>query len=406
MGFLDNNGPKGFIQLHITSNETGSCLVHIRFLKINESITISSVKLTTYNISRDIDMNTTGIENKTVVVLCNVPVSIYTMNYYPAYTEGYLAIPYHGLGQRYVAATYSTVTNDSLILNNLSIGVISTRFNTTVTVFLKIKKGFINYGGKTFVSNDTFSVKLSTNQTFYLTTHQDLTGTVITSTNPVAVVSGGYIHINKSCQYTGYTTEMILPHEQLAKNFIIPRLYNSRCKYRVLSDADSNVTIYDSTIGIKILAKGKFFEVSNFTIATVQSLSGVLVQMYCYEINHSLNTAMITLPGLQHFKSEYIFVVASNFPGDNFPPDNYYITIIIETNAISGIKLDNIIGPFYNYTSDITIEGKAYSILSYGLIVGIHEIIQVNGVPFGLIVYGRNPLDGYGYPAGYNFVSK
>jgi hypothetical protein len=199
---------------------------------------------------------------------------------------------------------------------------------------------------------------------------------------------------------------MILPHEQLAKNFIIPRLYNSRCKYRVLSDADSNVTIYDSTIGIKILAKGKFFEVSNFTIATVQSLSGVLVQMYCYEINHSLNTAMITLPGLQHFKSEYIFVVASNFPGDNFPPDNYYITIIIETNAISGIKLDNIIGPFYNYTSDITIEGKAYSILSYGLIVGIHEIIQVNGVPFGLIVYGRNPLDGYGYPAGYNFVSK
>ncbi|XP_052089214.1 uncharacterized protein LOC127725949 [Mytilus californianus] len=293
------------------------------------------------------------------------------------------------------------------MLNNVSVGVVCTEDNTTVTLFLKIKNGVLYFGGHAYQSNDSLTVNLNAYETFYFSNTHDLSGTLITSTKPVAVVSGGDISINKSSQYTDYTTEMILPSEQLGKNFVVPLLYDSFCLYRVLADDDTTVTIQNSTSrSTKSLVKGEFLEISNFTASTVESSTGVLVQLYCAKLHTTCNYAMTTVPSIQHFKTGYRFAVVSNYPLDRFPPDNFYITIIITADDKHDLNLDGKKGIVFNEKSKIKLVGKKYSILSHELSVGIHEIEHVGRVPFGLIVYGRNPLDGYAYPAGLKLNSQ
>ncbi|XP_063404641.1 uncharacterized protein LOC134688102 [Mytilus trossulus] len=346
-------------------------------------------------------MNITGVEIKGVKVSCDIDVSIYAMNYYMAFSEGYLAIPYNSLGRRYIAATYSNINFTIIMLNNVSVGVICTEDNTTVTLFLKIKNGVLYFGGHAYQSNDSLTVNLNAYETFYFSNTHDLSGTIITSTKPVAVVSGGDISINRSSQYTDYTTEMILPSEQLGKDFVVPLLYDSFCLYRVLADDDATVTIQNSTSrNTKTLVKGEFLDISNFTASTVESSTGVLVQLYCAKFYSTCNYAMTTVPSIQHFKTSYQFAVVSNYPLDRFPPDNFFITIIITADDKHDLILDGKTGIMFNEKSKIKLAGKKYSILSHELVVGIHEMHHAESVPFGLIVYGRNPLDGYAYPAG------
>ncbi|XP_071136638.1 IgGFc-binding protein-like [Mytilus edulis] len=401
LGFLDNNGPNGYVQLNIVANDSGSCIINIPFFNISETIAINGSSKNIYNISKDIEMNITGIEMKGVKVSCDIDVSIYAMNYYMAYSEGYLAIPYKSLGRRYIAATYSNINFTIIMLNNVSVGVVCTENNTTVTLFLKIKNGVLYFGGHAYQSNDSLTVNLNAYETFYFSNTHDLSGTIITSTKPVAVVSGGDISINRSSQYTDYTTEMILPSEQLGKDFVVPLLYDSFCLYRVLADDDATVTIQNSTSrNTKTLVKGEFLEISNFTTSTVESSTGVLVQLYCAKLYSTCNYAMTTVPSIQHFKTSYQFTVVSNYPLDRFPPDNFFITIIITADDKHDLILDGVKGIMFNEKSTIKLAGKKYSILSHELDVGIHEMHHADSVPFGLIVYGRNPLDGYAYPAG------
>lgn len=132
----------------------------------------------------------------------------------------------------------------------------------------------------------------------------------------------------------------------------------------------------------------------------MQSSAPVQVQLYCNGVSTSAVAFMVTLPSVQHFKSNYKFPVVNDFHYSNNLRHSY-ITAIIQSNGRTGLRLDNKHILKNEMISNITFESKMYSVFTAELSVGFHEITQHNDILFGLIVYGRQQNAGYGFPAGF-----
>ncbi|XP_063404644.1 IgGFc-binding protein-like [Mytilus trossulus] len=394
--FLDNLNSRTEVRLYMVPRQTGICNIYIPYLSTNKSVDVSNTSTSSYIINRNILMKYIGIENKSVHIKCNVDISLFGMNYATRNSDGYIALPFNRLGQRHVVPTFKVQRGPA------NVGVVSPLDNTVITILLKTAGGSVTYGGNNYYSGQSFSVTLLQYQTFYISHNHDLSGTIISSSKPVAVVSGVQMSVmNDEC--CNHMTEMILPARQLGKDFIVPVLYNSQCNVRILADRSSEISIHGSKMQNKTLQAGEFLELTNYVTTTINSNHGILVQIYCDTTSQTktYDSIMVTLPSIQHYKSEYQLVVVSDFPDDQ-PPDHFYITIMIRSDAIHGIRLDGKSKIQYIYTSNnISMLAQSYLVLIHEIQPGGHTIEQIDDVPFGLIVNGKTTLEGYGYPAGF-----
>ena len=138
---------------------------------------------------------------------------------YIGYSEGYLAIPSHFLSRNYIVPSFDvfyTVYSQSMI------AITPTESRTIVDLHLKMASGSITYQNRTYSQNDTLTIVIDKHDTFEISHTSDLTGTQITSSSPVAVVSGN--KGNAIDGKVGFNTfiEMVLPLEQLDTTYFIP----------------------------------------------------------------------------------------------------------------------------------------------------------------------------------------
>lgn len=146
------------------------------------------------------------------------------------------------------------------------------------------------------------------------------------------------------------------------------------------------------------MSEGEFVEFEHFESITVNASNAVLVELYCNENTSYHGAGMITVPGLLHYKSQYQFPVP-DFKGFG----RFYITILIRSDEKNELKLDHQLNIKYIKEVHISVDGNLYSILSVEMpdyYHKIHEAIHINDTPFGLIVYGHNDDQSYGFPAG------
>ncbi|VDI63934.1 Hypothetical predicted protein [Mytilus galloprovincialis] len=389
--------PPAYVQLYIITNQNGTCMIRIPYLHINTSVPVTFDSISEYRINSSILMTTQGIQHKAILVSCDVPVSIYGMNYANVVTEGYLGIPQNGLGSKYIVSSFSHDMSE--------FGIIAPSNDTVISINLRLKSGDLKYNGHTYRPGNLLNITMFKDETFYLSSTNDLSGTIISSTKHVAVVSGVKLSFMND-EYSNHMTEMILPHKHLGRNFIVPVLYNSQCKYRIFADSPSSITIQqgnNTKSDIKHLTVGQYLEVTNYKPTTIRSSTGILVQLYCDSNGLSYDSVMVTLPAVQHFKAEYQFVVVSDFP-PGYQPNNYYMTVIIPTHAVFGLKYDGYLLVSFIQKSSIVMSGQTYSILIKEISrSGLHTLTQVNNVTFGLIINGKTTHQGYAYPAGFQF---
>lgn len=390
-------GNPKYTQLYIIPNQNGNCRIRIPYFNIDSSVAVTVHNVTSYRINNNITMSTAGIQKKAIVVSCDVPVSIYGMSYANRVTEGYLGIPQNGLGSKYIVSSFSHDLSE--------FGIIAPSNDTVISINLRLKSGDLKYNGHTYRPGNLLNITMFKDETFYLSSTNDLSGTIISSTKPVAVVSGVKLSFMND-EYSNHMTEMILPHKHLGRNFIVPVLYNSQCNYRIFADSPSSITIQqgnNTKSDIKHLTAGQYLEVTNYKPTTIRSSTGILVQLYCDSNGLSYDSVMVTLPAVQHFKAEYQFVVVSDFP-PGYQPNNYYMTVIIPTNAVVGLKYDGYLLVSFIQKSSIVMSGQTYSILIKEISrSGLHTLTQVNNATFGLIINGKTTHQGYAYPAGFQF---
>ncbi|XP_067662318.1 uncharacterized protein [Haliotis asinina] len=137
------------------------------------------------------------------------------MNYHTLFSP----LPVSALGAKYIMSSCFPTTDNIYrdITSYLSILVIATHSKKAdIDVIFRVD-GNVTYAGRTYIDGDTLSVRLDRYQTFSLNSSSDMTRTIVTATETIAVYSGTY-----DVRDTVFTTfEQLLPVKHFGHEYIL-----------------------------------------------------------------------------------------------------------------------------------------------------------------------------------------
>lgn len=309
--------------------------------------------------------------------------------------DGYLALPTNVLGQKYVIATLQTSSNSQFT-------VIACHDKTTVNMKLRMSNGSFIYDGFTYSNGSTLTVildKLGTSQVFH---DYDLSGSIVTSNKPIAVISGNIHGRTLSTGNTYKLESFLLPVTQWGKEFLLSTVgaTDAGDLFKIFA-IDSNTEVYRENIKTANLDPGDFLTLDSRTVTTSFincSKPCQIIQFSNAQTKHSSYTnagpSMINLPSIDQFLPAYhvIFSTASKF--------KHSITLIIKENAKNGLLKDG------TRMKSLSWKCQEYSGLCWTIVDISSEVKithMVRGVTFGLLVYGGANDESYSYPGGFTF---
>ena len=202
-------------------------------------------------------MSGTGIEKKGIEIKSTTKIAVIGANYAFRTSDAFLALPTTTLGKTYVVATRLNSGSSSYQMN---IGIISPRDGTKVTITLKTK-GYFNYLNSTYTSGQSFTITLAKLETFHLIHNNDLSGTIVTSSYPVAVVSGSPCEA-VGTSYCDHLVSFLLPAKKWGKQYILVPAIESKSTgdfYRVFASQETVVKSRGLTTN---LGRGEFLEIN------------------------------------------------------------------------------------------------------------------------------------------------
>ncbi|XP_052090051.1 uncharacterized protein LOC127726650 [Mytilus californianus] len=364
------------------------------FNHTNQSIIIDKNN-TEYSLSISV-IPSDGIHLAGVGLLSDVRINVYGFYYGNQFSEGFLSMPMKFASTKYIIPTLPLFLESY----NKNILALSPVFqNTAVSINLKLENGFITYKSKQYNNNDTIRIVINKYNTFQLSHASDLSGTLVTASKPVIVVSGNRCNfavpqkINTGgCQPF---IELVLPTNQLDNLFITPHIstrLNNTVRIQAINSTYLTIKTGKKTIS-KTLNARDFLDFYYNTVSLILSSADILVISYPHGLERGKGDSfMMTIPGVNQYLNKYDFVVPKAF--DSF------ISITVRRDAVDGFLLD---GNSSNIRSMFSIsEGmNNFSTFSVPILAGFHHIEHRNKVRFGLWVYGNKlSFDGYGYPAG------
>lgn len=334
-----------------------------------------------------------GMTKKAVHVESMVPVIVYGFLRHGDTCDGYLAIPVDKMSRKYVVPSF-TVWKGRLLSKSL-IGITALGQPTTVSIKIHTKKGELTYNGKKYGNGDTIELKMSQYQTLQLSHVSDLSGSIVTSSYPVGVVSGNKCNsvIKATCNHF---IEMILPSDQLDNAYIVPIIqHRTNNTIRILCPDRASVKVWTDTKKTYNvdLEEGEFFDFPHEKMSFISSNGDVLVMAYPHELSDG-DSFMMTVIGLHQYRSDYHFIVPEGFS--------------------SSVGITFIGGKGYEFELDqkilkpanivlLHVDGTTYATFSHVVTDGAHTIRHMSGIKFGLWIYGNRNHDGYGFPAGVEY---
>jgi hypothetical protein len=202
-----------------------------------------------------------SFENSAIHITSDSSITILVLLFYPYVSDATTLIPSDKLGNEYHITSYETVPYDFPMGRFPSNAIITATQDSTI---VKIRLGgnkrtsITLYDSTRYFSPDSFYVNLNKGDVFYLQTDnkdtvQDLSGSIITSNHPVAVISGSMcanVPIREgtcNCIF-----EMDAPTKYWGKEFLIPTFANRKF--------NGIVRIYAQEPDTKIYRDGKLFD--------------------------------------------------------------------------------------------------------------------------------------------------
>ncbi|CAG2218998.1 unnamed protein product [Mytilus edulis] len=157
----------------------------IRYFNENKIHTITMDKSNTeYNLSKSV-LPSDGIHVAGVELHSDKGINVYGFSFGTEVSEGYSSMP-----TRFASTKYIIPTLPAFYIYKNMIALTPCYQNTVVSINLKLKSGSVTYDNKQYSNNDTIRIMVNKYDTFQLSTTSDLSGTMVTSSKPVIVVSG------------------------------------------------------------------------------------------------------------------------------------------------------------------------------------------------------------------------
>jgi IgGFc binding protein/Bacterial Ig-like domain (group 1) len=338
-----------------------------------------------------------NVVSEGIHITAGAPVTVYGLNLLDGTSDAYTAIPTAALGTRYRVASYGPTIG---LPSRLT--VVAPSDGTVITVTPSVTVG-------SHTAGSPFTEDLSQGQVYTLADDLgDLTGSLVTSNNPVAVYgSVDCVDINSG---GGGACDLIMqqmpPTTEWGTDFVAVRFAKQQNgdPFRVIADTDGTVVSVNGT-QVATLGAGQYYQQTlappsgsdlNVGVHITTSEPALVIQYQTagtYTEGSTSTTgdpSMMLVPPDQQFLSSYTVGVPSQFVVND-------ANVAVPTSATSSLLLD---GSPVSASAFAPIAGTDFSSAQLPLTSGSHTLSAA--LPFGVWVYGENSANSYAYPGGYS----
>ncbi len=371
------------LTLFITSDVNTSGTVSVPGLAFSVPFNVVANSVTPVVIPTAVATHTSNvIDNKGIRVTSLQEVTVYGLNYAPFTTDAYLGLPTDVLGKDYIVLSYTGNTLSSF-------GIVGTVNGTTVTIIPSVSTS-----GR--VAGVPYNIVINQGQTYELGNASDLTGSIITSTQPIGVTgANACANIPPGFGFCDHINEMLPPTTTWGKKFGTVPL-SSRINgdtWRFLASENATVVTINGVAQAPI-NRGQFLERVLTVQSVVESNKPILAAQYANGSGFSGNPGdpfMMLIPPLEQFLAKYTVTTVSGYVA-------HFINLIAPNAIVGTLTLDGAAVPAGSFTP---IGATGFSGARISVTPGTHNLFGT--LPFGVFMYGFNTDDSYGYPGGQSF---
>lgn len=374
--------------LFVSGKADTSGTVEIPGLNYYASFSVQANEVTTIDLPNTAErLGENSIKKYGVHVKTLDEVSIYGLNLRKASTDAFLALPTDILGLEYIAMSYNGLNSYSS-----QAAVVGVYDNTTVTFHPST-----SIKGRS--SSSPFEIHIDKGETYLIKAgyRLDLTGTTISASAPIAVMSGvECTNVPVGVYACDHIIEMMPPVATWGRSFLtVPLATRLRGDvFRFLAAQDDTKLYINGTLRAT-LDRGNHFETVLTSRAQVEANSPILVAQYSTGQSFDgvvSDPFMMLIPPTEQFLNQYTF----STPSTGY--SKHFVNVVVPTEQLSSLVLDG-----------IPVDTGLFSPVGSGgfsggqipITLGSHTIF--GGAPFGIYVYGFGDHDSYGYPGGMAF---
>lgn len=364
----------------------------------SSSFTIPASGVATITLPREADLANANdvVQSNAVHVIASQKVSVYGLNHVRYTTDAYLGLSTKALGQTYLVMAYQNMFTNAPELNGSQFAIASSQDGTTVLIVPSAAVG-------SHPAGIPFSITMNQGQTYQLRNSNaspaDLSGTIVVADQPIAVFGGHQCANipNSNVFFCDYVVEQLTPTDLWGTSFVtVPLATRSQGDTFRIMALFNNTTVSTNGVALPTLVnQGKFVELRLASRSQITANRPILVAQYANssDFDGVINSDpfMVLIPPTSMFSPNY--VVQS--PTTDFTAN--YINIMASAAAVGQINVDGF-GIGAGAYSAIGASGYFAAQVFVG--TGPHTLFSSNGAPFGIIVYGWNQYDSYGYPGG------
>lgn len=298
---------------------------------------------------------------------------------------------------------------------NLDVGINETKtytFNapTGRLTYLNVQKSLFEIPAHTVTLNQGETYLLRDLAGAGFSGAPDLTGSIITSTKPVAVFGGNRATFIPSQFFAAdHLVEQLPPTNTWGRDFITMPLQTGSARgdlFRFLAQADNTELTIDGAV-VATIDRGEFYQQNIVGAAHVVSDKPILVAQYAYSQNYyrtdpggsatfNGDPLMMIVPPAEQFLASYTVatpVESSILAAQRF--DRNFINIVAPAEDVGVIELDG-----------VPIEANKFTAIGTSGFFGAQIPVPLGAyqlagpLPFGVFVYGFGSFDSYGYVGG------
>ncbi|HEY0200479.1 MAG TPA: IgGFc-binding protein [Burkholderiaceae bacterium] len=323
--------------------------------------------------------------NKALRVTSASPISGYFLNRYPASSDMTYLLDIPALGTEYRVLGWQ-----QSIIGALQVSLTAVQNGTVATI---TPASALASGQPAGVP---FNVTLNAGESviYNAPSGNDLTGSLITATKPLAVFSGSQCaDIPETAGACDHIFTQLPPVNRLASEFVVPETADTGTAgnlVRIVAATANTVVTVNGTV-VATLATGAFYEIPaahNLHITTSQPvLVGQFLKGFS-ETGHG-DPAITFVPGINQTLSNYVFTTPTTSATSTAFDENF-LSLAVPASALASLKLN---GAAVDTSAFVPVGSSGYSAGTVAVPVGAGQIQA--SVPFIATLAGFTAYDSY-----------
>ena len=378
----------------ISTSSLDPVSVHISVVGIHEiTTTVARYQHASITLPVSVRLTSTGKRNTTIRVTSRGVTSVHCIDTEYGTGDGFLVLPTTQLGKQYSVVNYKAAEAESV--KGYKAFVCLSALNTETLVDITTKGGV--------------SVQIDLNPyesyRFDGESLEDLTGTFITSTKPLTVISGVYTRVPSYANNAHFDglIEQMPPRSSFGHKFLMAPFYgiNSGYVYRIISSMKSTTIKFSNLRTVQIEANEWYEgEVLDNSVILIESDNPVLVVQYMKSrfTGITADASMMIVPSVESFVNNVTFPVVKL---TGYPVIQYNIHVTVNCNYVDELIFDDI--ESMSVWERLETYNGEMCVIRGNVTVGVHSVTHHDPeAKFTVAVYGFYSHSAYAYPAGFD----